>query len=595
LDVIGAVMTRLSGDLQVVVASRTGAGLPLALLRSQGAIAEFSIADLAMDGTEAHAVFEAAGVDPDGHIEAVMERSEGWPAGIYLSAMAIKAGSPGLEEVEVHGDDVFLADYLRDELLGQVSESLMDFLLRTSILTRLSGPLCDHVLDTTGSAERLAQLEQANLLIVPMDRTRTWFRYHSLLGDYLRSELEKGRPDGLSELHSRAATWFESHGLPDLAIDHVQLAGDEARFARMVIGSIRRVYAEGRVETISGWLTSLEESKELVHHPELAALGGFARALEGDAAGSERLGVHAFTDDQGNYLETDELGPFALMLRAVQAPRDPEQALADARKARSTFEATHVEWIHPCLGVEALATQAVKGLQDAEALWTDGLWRSRAISAFPYTSLSLAERALAAIDRDDWETAAEFIDESVDVIRASGLDGYITSALSFTLAARLQARKGQVDDALALLASAAAIRPRLTVAAPLLSVQNLHEMAKAFIEVGDVAGARRVIRDAADIIALRPRLGSFVSDHEALRATLAALPGGTVGASSLSKAELRLLPLLVTHLTYPEIGDRLYVSRHTVKTQAMSIYRKLGVSSRAEAVSKAREVGLISV
>jgi LuxR family maltose regulon positive regulatory protein len=133
------------------------------------------------------------------------------------------------------------------------------------------------------------------------------------------------------------------------------------------------------------------------------------------------------------------------------------------------------------------------------------------------------------------------------------------------------------------------------LAVPVLSVQTLHEMAKAFVELADVAGARRVMRDAADVLALRPRLGRIVSEHAALKNRLAELPAGSVGPSSLTTAELRLLPLLVTHLTYPEIGERLYVSRHTVKTQALSIYRKLGVSSRTDAVERARAVGLISL
>jgi LuxR family maltose regulon positive regulatory protein len=120
-------------------------------------------------------------------------------------------------------------------------------------------------------------------------------------------------------------------------------------------------------------------------------------------------------------------------------------------------------------------------------------------------------------------------------------------------------------------------------------------MAKAPIEVADMAGARRVMRDAADMIAVRPKLGLIANEHQTIKERLAEMPAGSVGASSLTTAELRLLPLLVTHLTYPEIGERLFVSRHTVKTQAMSIYRKLGVSSRTGAVEKAREAGLISL
>lgn len=593
-DVIGALMTRLAGDLQVVVASRTGAELPLGILRSRASLVELSAADLAMDADETGAVFEAAGVDPGGQIDAVMKRTEGWPAGIYLTAMAMKAGSPGPDESTVHGDDIFIVDYLRQELLGQVPNSTMSFLLRTSVLTRLSGPLCDHLLQTTGSAETLSRLEEANLLIVPMDRTRTWYRYHSLMRDFLQSELERTHPEEVPSLHSRAATWLDEHGQTELAIDHVQLAGEDDRFADMVARSMRGVYAEGRLETLFAWLNALEEGKVLVDHPELAALGAFARGLGGDSGGADRIAMFTFFDRDGDLVDDADLGPFALMLRAYQAARGVEQAVADARAARAAF-GNDAEFIHVCIGAEALATTALEGVQAAEPLWTDGIWRAESMKAHPFTTAALAERALAAIDRNDWTLAETWVTDSLERIAEAGLDRYITSALPFTLASRLATRAGDVDRARTLLASAMAVRPRFAPAMGLLTIQSLHEMSKAFIEVADVAGARRAMRDAADILAVRPRLGRFVTDHESLMERLSELPAGSVGASSLTKAELRLLPLLVTHLTYPEIGERLYVSRHTVKTQAMSIYRKLGVSSRADAVSKAREIGLISL
>ncbi len=595
LDLVGAVMTRLPRNVRVVVASRTGAGLPLSLLRSQGAVAEFDASDLAMTREEAGRVFETTGVNPARYLDAVLERTEGWPAGIYLTAAAIKAGAPGPGETEVRGDDVFLADYLRDELLARVPEALLTFLRRTSLLSRLSGPLCDHVLETSGSAARLAELEAANLLIVPMDRTRTWYRYHSLLRDYLLLDLERTEPEIIAGLHSRAATWFERQAATDLAIHHARSAGEMARFAGLVKVSARQAYAEGRADTLLDWLRGLDDSGEIRLHPELAAVGGFARALDGDAAGAERMAVHAFADPDGRSRDIDELGAFALVLRSCQAARGPEQALEDAIRAKSMMTTVDIEWIPTCLAAEALARLALDGIVAADDVWTDGLWRSTSMDASPFTSIALAERALAQIAIGDWAAAETMTNNALDLVAEEGLKWYITSALPFTLAARIEARKGHADEATAFVTRAATIRPRLTVALPLLAVQCLHEMARAFIEVADVAGARSVMRDASDILAVRPRLGTLVTDHETLRRTLSALPAGSVGPSSLTKAELRVLPLLVTHLSYPEIGERLYVSRHTVKTQAMSIYRKLGVSSRADAVATARQIGLISV
>jgi LuxR family maltose regulon positive regulatory protein len=594
LDVVGEVLVRVAGSIRIAVAARSPAGLPLGLLRSLGHVTEISTEDLAMDEAEAAAIFASAGIDVGEDLASIVERTEGWPAGLYLTAMAMKAGSPSPATPGVQGDDFFLADYLRQELLRSIPEATMSFLTRSSLLSRLSGALCDYVLEIDDSAEILARLESANLLIVPMDRTRTWYRYHSLLRDYLRSELDRQEPDIEQGLHRRAANWFEENGYADLAIEHVKDAGDIDRFAEMVTRSARRVYAEGRMETISVWLQALEAGKALADHPEMAALGAFALALEGDALASERFGMAALIDENGHPVADELLGPFALLLKSYQAARGPELARTGAQEARRAF-GSQVEWIPSCLGAEALAVTALEGVEAAEVLWTDGLWRSGPMQAHPFTSQGQAQRALAAIARSDWEEAGNWTERALNLIGEQGLERYTTSGLAFTIAARLATRAGDVSAARSFLASAARVRPRFTVALPLLAVQTLNEMAKALIEVADMAGARRVMRDAADIIAVRPKLGQIATEHQTIKERLAEMPAGSVGASSLTTAELRLLPLLVTHLTYPEIGERLFVSRHTVKTQAMSIYRKLGVSSRTGAVEKAREAGLISL
>lgn len=590
-DLVAEMLTRATQGFRLVVATRNDDGLPLGSIRSRGELREFGVSELALDDEEASRVLEAVGLDPDRHLATIMAKTEGWPAGVYLAALAIRDGA----SESLGGDDVYLVDYLRQELLDPVPEERRLFLIKTSILERMSGPLCDHVLQADDSSQVLDQLARANLLIAPLDRTRTWYRYHSLLREYLLAELKRDRSDEVSGLHTRAAAWFENEGMIEHAVSHARNGGDVERVARLTSSWVRPFYASGRVETGLSWFDALEEAGVMYQHPELAGLGGFARALDGDAAGAERFSRFALNDQQGIPIERDQLGPHASLFRSYLAAWGPENALEDAQRSLRLFAASAPDFIPTSLGAMALATQAIHDLETAEVHWTDGLWRGEALEAGPFSSAARAARALAAIDRDDWEAAGELTDEAMAHITGSRLEGYATSSLAFTVAARIAARKGDVAGAMDRIAQAGALRPRLTVALPMWSVLSLHEMARAYVEVGDVAGARRVMRDAADILALRPRLGSFVDDHESLRATLSTLPAGQVGASSLTRAELRLLPLLVTHLTYPELGDRLFVSRHTIKTQAMSIYRKLGVSSRAEAVDKAREAGLISV
>lgn len=593
-DIIGSIMTRRPENMQLVIASRSGDGLPLPLLRSREAIAELTTEDLAMTSDEAAAVFQSVGIDAGVDLDEVMRQTEGWPVAVYLTALAIETGSFDPGGFEVRGDDVLFADYLKQELLASASEQTRSFLMRTSILEKLSGPLCDHVVGGEDSAEILTRLEKANLLVVPMDRTRVWYRYHSLLRDLLRSELERDHPGEVRSLHQSAADWLAGNGFPEQAVEHAMAAGDTSRFTDLVMSSARRVYASGRVETLAGWWSWMEGSGAVADLPELAALAGFFCALDGDAAGSELMAGYAFTDKNGEPIPDDDLGPLALLFRSLQAARGVDQALADSRAARAAF-GEQSEWLHACLAAEAQATRATEDLQAAEPIRLEALLRSEALDARPSISHALAQRALAAIDRDDWEAAEEYVSRSLELIRQGGLEGYVTSAMAFILAARIEARRGDFDTARSQLAAAAALRPLLSVAAPLATLPMLHEMARAFVEVADVAGARRVMREAADIIAMRPRLGRLITDHEDLRQTISDLPAGTVGPSSLTRAELRVLPLLVTHLSFPEIGDRLHVSRHTVKAHAMSVYRKLNVSSRSEAVAKAREIGLISL
>jgi LuxR family transcriptional regulator, maltose regulon positive regulatory protein len=159
--------------------------------------------------------------------------------------------------------------------------------------------------------------------------------------------------------------------------------------------------------------------------------------------------------------------------------------------------------------------------------------------------------------------------------------------------ARTALHRGDVPRAQQHLARAARLRPLLSHAFPHFAVQTLLELARGYLALDDAAGARMVLREARDIIQRRPNLGVLPQQAEELRSRLETVRGGTVGPSSLTTAELRLLPLLATHLSFREIGERLHVSRHTVKSQAISVYRKLGVASRSQAITRVQELGLL--
>jgi LuxR family maltose regulon positive regulatory protein len=217
-----------------------------------------------------------------------------------------------------------------------------------------------------------------------------------------------------------------------------------------------------------------------------------------------------------------------------------------------------------------------------------------AAGVMPFVPVLLAERGIIALERGDWNDAAAGAEQATAIMQGGQFDDYWTSALVYAWLARVALQQGNVRRGQDHVARAARLRHLLTYALPVVSVQALLEMAQAYATLADAAGGRAVLRQVRDILQQRPDLGRLPLQAEELRVRLDSVRGGSPGASSLTTAELRLLPLLPTYLTYPQIGQRLFISRHTVKTQAISVYRKLGVSTRSEAVARMRELGLLA-
>lgn len=585
-DAIAELAVRLPTSVQLVVSSRNDVRLPVGLLRAQGSLFELTASDLAMDNLEAEELLASTGVDVGDELDELMNRTEGWPAGLYLVASALKSGSLRQSALRIGGNDRFLADYLREEVLGHVSDALLSFLLRTSVLERFCGPLCDAVLGVTASARTIERLEASNLLIVPLDRTREWYRYHHLLREFLQAELRRREPDVVAGLHTRAAEWLDASNLPEEAITHAQAADDDDMVARIVGRVAKRTYALGRGDTAFGWLRWFEQTGRIGRHPEITALGAWACALSGDEVGTDQWADALFSGD--------DLSPSGLTLRALLGRRGINGMRADAQAAQQ-MAPSGSEWQAAALALEGCADLWDANVEHGDLLFARAAAMGERLAALPAEAIALAGRAVIALDHGDWDDATRYVSQSVGKIRENGLERYVTSGLTFAVAARCSVHTGDIEGARRLLTYAVTIRPLFTTTTPGISVQTLLEMAKAHLALSDVTGARTVVRQSASILAERPELGILSKQHDVIKAQLDTMTGGRVGVSALTAAELRLLPFLVTHLSFPEIGERLYVSRHTVKTQAMSIYRKLGASSRSEAVQLATDAGLLTV
>ena len=594
-DIVAELAVRLPAGSQLAIASRESIPVPVPQLRSHGALFEIDTRDLAMDELEGQLLLAGAGIELSaGDAAVLVARTEGWPAGLYLAALAIAAGSPHADVGVVAGNDRYMGDYLRAEFLGRVSRVVVSFLTRTSILDRLTGPLCDATVGGKGSAAVLDRLARRNLLVLPLDRTDQWYRYHHLFRDLLHAELVRREPETVGELHQRAAAWYEANGLPEAAIAHAQHAGHADGVARLVLNLANPVWAGGRQDTVLRWMEWFSSNDLVAAHPGIAIHGALMYALTGKPAEADQWAAAAEQAepvgrfDDGNTMDASLAYLRALMCRdgVDQMRRDAALALAGLRPDSPYRPAM----LH-CEGV-ALLLEADH--DQADVLFLQAQQEAAAAGVVPFVPLLIAERGIIAGARDDWTTAAGLASDALALMGDGEFDDYWTSALVYAWAARVAAHRGEVADARQLVVRAARLRPLLTHALPIVSVQALLELARTYIALADPPGVLAALRQIADIQEHRRDLGSLTKDAADLRSRLDVLKSEMLGASALTTAELRLLPLLATHLSLAEISERLVVSRNTVKTQAISIYRKLGVSTRSETVRRMQQVGLVA-
>src|ERR1700758_4735752 len=259
-------ISRLPANLHLVLATRSDPLLPLARLRAIGDLAEVRTDDLRFGPIEAeHLLNDVLGLDlAQADIQLLHRRTEGWAAGLYLAALSLAGRTDTAEFIRTFaGDNRHIVDYLMAEVLDGQPPHLHSFLLRTSVLGRLSGALCDAVLQTSGSASVLETIERENLFVVPLDMSRHWYRYHQLFGELLRTELRRTEPDLVPDLHRRAAAWFEAEGLIDEAVRHLIAGGDIARSADLIAADWVDEFNGGGLSTISGLLDLLPEQTVL--------------------------------------------------------------------------------------------------------------------------------------------------------------------------------------------------------------------------------------------------------------------------------------------------------------------------------------------
>jgi LuxR family transcriptional regulator, maltose regulon positive regulatory protein len=274
-------LDQLPGSLRIVLASRSDPPLPLARLRARGQLAEIRATDLRFTRGEAGELLRAAlGPDlPDRIVAALEERTEGWVAGLQLAALSLHGHADVARFVEeFSGSHRFVLDYLTEEVLDRQSERLRTFLLETSVLDRLSGPLCDALTGGTDGQELLEAAERANLFLLALDEERNWWRYHHLFAEVLRARLLQRHPAEVVRLHRAAAEWHERHGLADDAVRHAVACGDPTWAATLIEGHLEdQVLLLGQGATLIRWLSVLPP--DVIHRRPRLTLGQAVVAL----------------------------------------------------------------------------------------------------------------------------------------------------------------------------------------------------------------------------------------------------------------------------------------------------------------------------
>jgi LuxR family maltose regulon positive regulatory protein len=576
VEALSAIVEHVPDGSTLALAGRTRPRIAAATLRAEGRMLELGADDLELSRGEAISLLRGVGAEVgDEEATELVDRTEGWATGLQLAALARR------DRAAFSGDRGPLVDFFRSELVPQLGPRRMRFLRRASVLERLSGPLCDDVVERRGSGPELEELAAEGLFVTSLDTRGLWFRVHPLFREFLRRELEQHEPGLVAPLSARGADWYERHGDLESAIEPAAAAGDLDRVARLVAVAGLPACSAGRLATVEEWLGWFDE-RSLERYPQVAVLGAWIHGLQGRAEAAARWLAAAEPGD-----------PAAEVVRAGMCKDGPGAMLADAEVALAGLPASS-PWRPAALLLRGVAHVLLEANEAADAALREAAESAAAQGAVDTLVVALSERAMLAEHAGDPQAEA-LADESRRLLEGGLLAGYASSAIELAASARARLRRGCWDEARADLATAGRLTPFLTHAFPWFAVQTRLELVRSHVALRDTEQAQVLLDEAAEVIDSSAGLGVLDTRARTLQVEVdaARISSGSTG-SRLTAAELRLLPLLMTHLSFREIGERLYLSRNTVKTQAISIYRKLAVTSRSEAIERAMYLGLLA-
>jgi len=572
-------------QVTIVVSTRIDPPFRLGRLRVRNQLCEIRDADLRFGSDEAVGLLGIAAGRLDADLlDELCGRTEGWAAGLILAGLSMQRAEDPVEFVErFRGDDQLVVGYLRDELLDSLEGDDRERLLETSILDQLNGALVDAVTGRAGGAGWLRDTAAANQLLISLDRTGTWFRYHHLLRDLLRLEANDTIPERMPVLHARAAAWYESQGEDRRAIDH-RLAGSDVDAALQLMRTHGPVLlSAGQIDTLRDLLDQFGDIAR--SSTACAVLYGWCEFI----AGRYTL-AQSWLDTALDVAPVGlDLTVFtSLSINIALARGDVSTALEMARRMTATDQlVSHPSDLATATGGAyawaGLAAEARAALQVAVEKATEERHLTAHVLALVYLTIVEFDSGAAAATRAAASTA-------IETAERFGLGDYYGVAPAYAVRARTDddpefatadvaralrlARRASTDLALGFV---------LTVCSDTLNDREPGSGAELLVE------ARSIIDRCPDPGAAGRQLDRVESRHGVAERVTPAVPL----IEQVTERELAVLRYLPTTMSQREIASELYVSLNTVKTHCRSLYRKLGVADRKAAVQAARDIHVL--
>lgn len=590
-------LAHLPATAHVVAVTRMDPALRVAWYRANGKLVEVRASELAFTRDEAHELLVIRGhveLGPE-ELDVLVERTEGWPAALVLAELWLATVDDPVRAVRgFGGEHRFVAEYLSTEVLASLDPDRRTFLHGVGVLGEFTADLCDAVLERSDSAAELSELERSNLFVSRLGRGG-WFRVHSLFAEYALAQLAPSDPAAAARIHGRAAEWLRSHRLPIEAVRHAAAVGDHELVAQLLVENHLPLIRSGAGRTLVRWIRTLPDDV-VVSHPELAVAAATATALSGGSTLEQRrllaLADRALREHPGRvdpYVETA-----TLLVRALTVEGGAVRAVLDGRRAIELAEGGADEILTAALAACARALFFAGDLEEASAVALRALEHPDIEGRVPSLVVARSTYALVAVERGRFDSARSQAEKAKAAVGEIGTSRSWLGANASVALGSVLAAKGSLVEAERELAS---VEPFFRD-----EVATLHHawllvlLARVRIRRGrldEAEGALCSARTALDELTdggFVPALADEVERE--LEIARARARSGEV-LEPPSAAELAVLRLMVTDLSTREIGERLFVSPNTIRSHRHSLYRKLSVHSRADAIARATALGLL--